>query len=107
MNVFTSEREAFAAHLRQEERSSGTIEKYLRDAAEFSRWLGGRALNKEAAAGWREHLLEERYAPATINFHAVGGQCPASVSGAGGLPDQVSPGAAQGFPGAVPGIDAG
>lgn len=67
MSVFTSERDAFAAHLRQEERSSGTIEKYLRDAAEFSRWLGGRALNKEAAAGWREHLLEERYAPATIN----------------------------------------
>ena len=67
MSVFTSERDAFAAHLRQEERSSGTIEKYLRDAAEFSRWLGGQALNKEAAAGWREHLLEEGYAPATIN----------------------------------------
>ena len=46
---------------------SSTIEKYLRDAAEFSRWLGGQALNKEAAAGWREHLLEEGYAPATIN----------------------------------------
>ena len=58
---------AFAAYLRAEERSGGTIEKYLRDVRAFAAWLGRRAVTREAAAAWKEHLLRENYAPTTIN----------------------------------------
>ena len=67
MPISENELRAFASCLKSEDRSSGTIEKYLRDAAEFSAWLGDRRLTVETAAAWREHLLEEGCAPATIN----------------------------------------
>ena len=57
----------FAAHLREEERCSGTIEKYMRDVRAFSGWLAGRPVKKELTAAWKAHLLEAGYAPATIN----------------------------------------
>ena len=67
--------------LAAEERSAGTIEKYLRDVRAFASWLGGRALNKEETAGWKQHLLAQGYMPVTINsmlsalnrfFHFIG-----------------------------------
>ena len=58
---------AFEAHLRLGERSSGTIEKYLRDIRAFAMWLGERPLDKEAAIAWKEHLRTKHYAPATVN----------------------------------------
>ena len=58
---------AFAAHLRAEERSPGTVGKYLRDVRTFAAWLGGRPVSKELAAAWKEHLLSQGYAPVTIN----------------------------------------
>lgn len=58
---------AFASHLQQEERSSGTVAKYLHDGAEFAAWLKNRELTKENASQWREHLLQTGYAPATVN----------------------------------------
>lgn len=67
MSISRGELEAFAACLRQEDRSSGTIDKYLRDGAEFTAWLGGRELTCENAAAWREHLVLQNYAPATVN----------------------------------------
>ena len=42
-------------------------EKYLRDAAEFTAWLDGRAASKAAAGAWKAALLEAKLAPATIN----------------------------------------
>ena len=57
----------FAAHLRAEERSAGTIENYLRHIRAFSRWLDGRDVTKAAAAAWKAHLVSAGYAPATIN----------------------------------------
>ena len=57
----------FGLYLRQEERANGTVEKYLRDLTAFLRWLGERALTKEAAADWKEFLLGQGYAPATVN----------------------------------------
>ena len=33
---------SYTAHLRREERSPGTIEKYLRDIRAFAGWLDGR-----------------------------------------------------------------
>ena len=58
---------AFAAHLKEEERSQGTVEKYLRDLRQFMAWLGGRAVTKEGAAGWKEALLAKGYEPSTVN----------------------------------------
>lgn len=58
---------AFGRYLCAEERSAGTVEKYLRDIHAFAAWLAGREATREAAAGWKEHLLSEDYAPVTIN----------------------------------------
>ena len=58
---------AFAAVLRQCERSRGTIEKYTRDIRAFAAWLGGREVTRECAAAWKQSLQERDYAPATVN----------------------------------------
>ena len=58
---------AFAAHLRAEERSAGTIENYLRHIRAFAVWLDDSPVTKETAAAWKEHLLTQDYAPATVN----------------------------------------
>ena len=50
---------AFARRLAEEERSAGTVEKYLRDAGAFLEWLAGAPVNREAVTGWNR--------PATIN----------------------------------------
>ena len=58
---------AYGRYLAAEERSPGTIEKYLRDVRAFARWLDGASVTKELAAGWKEHLRSQGYAPATVN----------------------------------------
>lgn len=57
----------FLRYLRDEERSSGTQEKYLRDIRSFRSWLDGRTVTKEAVTGWKTHLLDSGYSPITIN----------------------------------------
>ena len=60
-NRITAEKiTGFAQYLRQAERSSGTIENYLRHVRAFAAWLGGGPVSKEAAAGWKAHLLDKR-----------------------------------------------
>ena len=54
-------------YLLEEERSTGTIEKYMRDTRAFILWLNGRAVTKEISAEWKNHLIDEGYAPVTIN----------------------------------------
>ena len=63
---------AFAAHLRAEERSAGTIENYLRHIRAFAVWLDDSPVTKETAAAWKEHLLTQDYAPATVNAMLAG-----------------------------------
>ena len=58
---------AYAQHLRAEERAPGTVEKYLRDVRTFAAWLDGRPVTKETAAGWKERLVSDGYAPTTVN----------------------------------------
>lgn len=58
---------AYATHLFAEERSSGTIEKYVRDVRRFAVWLDGAEVSRERAAAWRDDLLERGYAPVTVN----------------------------------------
>ena len=57
----------FSDWLRREERSAGTIEKYLRDAGGFIQWVEGRIVTKELAAEWKGELQRRGYAPITIN----------------------------------------
>ena len=59
--------DAFGRYLQQEERSSSTIEKYLRDIRAFVVRLEGKTLTKESVCAWKEALLAQGYAPATIN----------------------------------------
>ena len=59
--------EAFETMLRTEERSPGTIQKYLRDVRAFSRWLGEEPVTREGAAKWKEHLQKQGYTAVTVN----------------------------------------
>ena len=65
--ITTQQLTTFARHLRQAERSPGTIENYLRHVRSFAAWLGGGPVTKEAAAEWKAHLVSEGYCPSTIN----------------------------------------
>lgn len=58
---------AFARALREEEHAAATVEKYLRDARAFAAWLGDRPVTQDAAARWRDALLADGLAPATVN----------------------------------------
>ncbi len=59
--------DAYGRHLLAEERSAGTVAKYLRDAKAFLQWLSGRPVTKELAAEWKGVLLAKGYAPVTVN----------------------------------------
>ena len=65
--ITTQQLTTFARHLRQAERSPGTVENYLRHVRAFAAWLAGRPVTKEAAADWKEYLLDKGYCPSTIN----------------------------------------
>ena len=59
--------DSYREHLLQEERAPATVEKYLRDARAFAAWLEGRAVTKDQIHAWKEALLAEGLAPATVN----------------------------------------
>jgi len=59
--------ESFRQYLLEEERSAGTIEKYLRDVNAFLEWMDGEQPDKKGFAQWKEHLLTEGYRPVTVN----------------------------------------
>ena len=63
--------ELFARKLREDERSAGTIENYLRHIRAFAAWVQGRPVTKELAAEWKEHLVSSDYCPGTINTMLV------------------------------------
>ena len=66
--ILTEERlRKFAAWLRREERSPGTVEKYVRDVNGFADWMQGREVTKELATAWKSDLQSRGYAPVTIN----------------------------------------
>ena len=58
---------AYRTWLSGEEKSAGTIEKYLRDIGAFVRWLKGAPVSKDRTSEWKTHLLAQGYAPVTIN----------------------------------------
>lgn len=58
---------SFGQYLSREERSQGTVEKYLRDVRQLAAWLGSREVTKEGLSQWKEVLRDRGWAPATIN----------------------------------------
>ena len=67
-NIITTKHiDAYCLSLVADERAAGTVQKYRRDITTFTRWLDGRPVSKENAAGWKAHLLERGYKPETIN----------------------------------------
>ena len=58
---------AFRRHLLAQERSPGTIQKYLADLEAFARWLSGRPVTREEANAWKTQLTARGYAPVTVN----------------------------------------
>ena len=65
--ISAEELDSFCQHLRGEERSAATIEKYRRDVAQFAAWLGENQLEKEAGVRWKAHLLAQGCEPSTVN----------------------------------------
>lgn len=59
--------ESYQEYLFGEEKSKGTVEKYLRDIRSFTAWLSGREVTKELSVRWKEWLLEAGYGPGTAN----------------------------------------
>lgn len=57
----------FEKHLREEEKSENTIEKYLRDVRVFSVFTGENAIAKEVVIAYKSKLLDEKYAVSSIN----------------------------------------
>ena len=58
--------QTYAAHLREQERSSATIEKYVHDLTALSVFLAGQAMTKGLLLEWKEILIGQ-YAPASVN----------------------------------------
>lgn len=57
----------FEEYLRQEEKSSITIEKYLRDVKKFLKFVGNNDVTKETVIEYKKSLIESGYAIRSIN----------------------------------------
>lgn len=58
---------AFKNSMISDEKSEGTVNKYLHDVKVFGEWLQGEIITKEAAVKWKNHLLESGLAAVTVN----------------------------------------
>ena len=65
--ITTEDLRSYEHYLMDEERSMGTIRKYLHDVSVFSVFADCGQVTKELAVGWKEKLSAEGYAPVTIN----------------------------------------
>lgn len=57
----------FEHHLISDEKSTVTVEKYLRDVRAFSRYAGNLPITKELTVAYKMHLVEQGYAAASVN----------------------------------------
>ena len=58
--------ERYKRYLFEEEKSSATIEKYIRDVTSFAKWANDCDITKMAVLEYKEHL-SQGYAPASVN----------------------------------------
>ena len=56
MHITKDQIAAYAAHLREEERSEATIEKYVRNVSRFLEWISGKELTKELVIQYKATL---------------------------------------------------
>lgn len=56
----------FKNYLIEEEKSSATIEKYIRDITVFQKWLNGRSVEKNIVIEYKQALME-KYANTSVN----------------------------------------
>lgn len=63
--------QAFEESLRQREKAPATVEKYLRDAGAFLRWLDGRVLTRESVITYKEQLATD-HAARSVNAMLAG-----------------------------------
>lgn len=59
--------ERFKEHLKKEEKSKATLEKYIRDIKAFSIYVAGRSVTKELVIAYKEKLHSDGYVPRSIN----------------------------------------
>ncbi len=57
----------FKKHLKSEEKSQNTIEKYIRDVTAFADYLGDECIGKEIAIAYKQELIAKEYAVRSIN----------------------------------------
>lgn len=57
----------FKDYLKNEERESSTIAKYLHDIKAFADWLQDREVTKENLTAYKEYLIRKKYNPKTVN----------------------------------------
>lgn len=66
-NITVEQIASFGQFLREDERSTATVEKYLRDVRLFAAFLNGAEVTKSSVTQWKVHLLRENYNPTTVN----------------------------------------
>lgn len=66
-NLTKNDIDKFADYLRNEEKSTATQEKYLRDVRAFYRYTGDTEISKEIVIAWKKQLLQDDYAVRSIN----------------------------------------
>ena len=57
----------FRKYLIREEKSTATVEKYVRDVRAFLEYADSRAITKERVIDYKKHLLENGYAVRSVN----------------------------------------
>lgn len=58
---------AFATHLKSEEKSENTTEKYIRDVRAFANYIGEAEITKETVITYKNKLISDDYAVRSIN----------------------------------------
>ncbi|MCI8284517.1 MAG: tyrosine-type recombinase/integrase [Firmicutes bacterium] len=59
--------EIFVYQMREDERSEGTIENYIRHVRLFAEWLDGNSVTKYNVNEWKMYLISNGYVSSTIN----------------------------------------
>lgn len=67
MNISNEQVRSFADHLRSEEKSKATQEKYLRDVNSFIRYANGSSVTKETVVSWKRYLADSGYSVTSVN----------------------------------------
>ena len=65
--ITNTQMESYHQYLIREEKSTATVEKYLRDARAFVVYVGGKVITKEVVMAWKKELQIKDYAVRSIN----------------------------------------